>query len=67
MSRYVVYKLFDGCSAPENIESYGYLAGVLVGECDDNPLYRRKDTPNNYSFQVFNPETDILLTAESGE
>ena len=67
MSRYVVYKLFDGCNAPENIESCGYLAGVFVGESDDNPLYRRKDTPNNYSFQVFNPETDILLTAESGE
>lgn len=70
MSRYAVYKLFDGCSAPGNIESYGYLAGVLVGESDDNPLYRRKDTPNKYLFQVFNefnPETDIRLTAKSGE
>lgn len=70
MSRYAVYKLFDGCSAPGNIESYGYLAGVLVGESDDNPLYRRKDTSNKHSFQVlkeFNPETDILLTAKSGE
>jgi hypothetical protein len=72
MSRYAVYKLFDGCSAPGNIESCGYLAGVCVGESDDNPLYRRKDAPNKYSFQVlnvseFNPETDILLTAESSE
>ena len=70
MSRYAVYKLFDGCSAPGNIESYGYLAGVYVGESDDNPLYRRKDMPNEYSFRVlneFNPETDIRLTAESGE
>lgn len=68
MSKYAVYKLFDGCSALGNITSFsGHLVGVFVGESDDNPLYRRKDTPNNYSFQVFNPETDILLTAESGE
>ena len=71
MSRYAVYKLFDGCSAPGNITSFGgHLAGVFVGESDDNPLYRRKDTPNKYLFQVlneFNPETDIRLTAESGE
>lgn len=70
MSRYAVYKLFDGCSAPGNIESYGYLAGVLVGESDDNPLYRRKDAPNEYLFQAlneFNPETDIRLTAKRGE
>lgn len=67
MSRYAVYKLFDGCSAPGNITSFGgHLAGVFVGESDDNPLYRRKDMPNQYSFQ-FNPETDILLTAKSGD
>lgn len=66
MSRYAVYKLFDGCNAPENIVSRGHLAGALVGESDDNPLYRRKDTPNEYLFQVLN-ETDTRLTAKSGE
>ena len=70
MSRYAVYKLFDGCNAPENITSCGYLAGVFVGESDDNPLYRREDASNRYLFQIlseFNPETDIRLTAKSEE
>ena len=39
MSRYAVYKLFDGCNAPENITSCGYLAGVFVGESDDNMAF----------------------------
>lgn len=39
MSRYAVYKLFDGCEAPSNISTFGgYLAGVKVGTSDKNPL-----------------------------
>lgn len=38
MSRYAVYELFGSSSAPGNLVSCGYLAGSLVGTCDDNPL-----------------------------
>ena len=67
MSKYAVYELFGDSSAPQNIESCGYMAGVLVGESDENPLDRRVDKQNKHSFRVlneFNPEIDIRLTAK---
>ena len=67
MSRYAVYELFDGCSAPENIASCGHLAGVLVGKSDENPLDRHVDMQDKHSFQVlneFNPEINIRTAKE---
>ena len=48
MSRYAVYELFGNSSAPGNLVSCGYLAGSLVGTCDDNPLYRHPNTPDKF-------------------
>lgn len=38
MSRYAVYKLFDDCEAPYNVEFCGHLVGARVGTSDKNPL-----------------------------
>ena len=44
MSKYAVYRLFNGCEAPGNISTFGgYLAGALVGTSDKNPLSRQHD------------------------
>lgn len=70
MSRYAVYKLFGSSSAPGNLVSCGYLAGSLVGTCDDNPLYRRKDMPGISAFQVdneFSPNININVRPQAEE
>lgn len=40
MSEYAIYKMFDGCDAPYNIEFCGHLIGsrVAVGTCDKDPV-----------------------------
>ena len=44
MSKYAVYRLFNGCEAPGNISTFGgHLAGALVGTSDKNPLSRQHD------------------------
>lgn len=41
MIRYAVYEIFGDCSLPESFVSGGYLTGVLLGTCDENPLESR--------------------------
>lgn len=43
MSKYAIYRMFDGCDAPYNVEICGHLAGALVGTSDKNPLSRQHD------------------------
>lgn len=45
MSKYATYKIWDGCTAPNNIESGGHLAGQLVNrfECDRESLLKIAD------------------------
>lgn len=70
MIRYAVYKLFGSSSAPNNIDSCGYLAGVLVGTCDDNPLYRRPNKSDKSIFQVnneFSPHINVNVRSQAEE
>lgn len=71
MSRYAVYELFNGCEAPSNISTFGgYLAGVKVGTCDDNPLYRHPNTPDKFKFNVdneFSPNININVRPQAEE
>lgn len=71
MSRYAVYELFNGCEAPSNISTFGgHLAGVKVGTCDDNPLYRRPNTPDKFKFNVdneFSPSININVRPQAEE
>lgn len=70
MSRYAVYKLFGSSSAPGNLVSCGYLAGSLVGTCDDNPLYRRPNTPDKIKINVdneFSPNININVRPQAEE
>ena len=70
MSRYAVYELFGSSSAPGNLVSCGYLAGSLVGTCDDNPLHRRPNTPDKFKFNVdneFSPNININVRPQAEE
>jgi hypothetical protein len=70
MSRYAVYKFFGSSSAPNNIDSCGYLAGVLVGTSDDNPLYRRKNKPDARTSWVdneFSPHINVNVRPQAEE
>lgn len=37
MSKYAIYRMFDGCDAPYNVEFYGHLVGSRVWTGDDDP------------------------------
>ena len=44
MSKYAVYRLFNGCEAPGNISTLGgRLAGTRVGTSDKNPFSMLND------------------------
>ena len=44
MSVYAVYKMFDGCDVPHNVEANGHLIGACVGTCDTDPIVQpRRD------------------------
>ena len=50
--------------------SCGYLAGSLVGTCDDNPLYRRQNTPDKFKSNVdneFSPSININVRPQAEE
>jgi hypothetical protein len=39
MPKYAIYKMFDGCTPPNNLcVASGYMKGVLVGTSQDNPM-----------------------------
>ena len=68
MSKYAVYKLFGSSSAPGSLVSCGYMAGSLVGTCDDNPLYRRPNTPDKFSADnEFSPNININVRPQTEE
>ena len=37
MSKYAIYRMFDGCDAPYNVEFCGHLVGSRIWTGDDNP------------------------------
>ena len=37
MSKYAIYRMFDGCDAPYNVEFCGHLVGSRVWTGDDDP------------------------------
>lgn len=67
MSKYAVYEIF-GDSAPYNVEFCGHLVGVKVGTCDDNPLYRRPNTPDKFNVDnEFSPNININVRPQAEE
>ena len=70
MSRYAVYEIFGDCSLPESFVSGGYLTGVLIGTCDENPLESRPNTPDKFKFNVdneFSPNININVRPQAEE
>lgn len=37
MSKYAIYRMFDGCDAPHNVEFCGHLVGSRIWTGDDDP------------------------------
>lgn len=52
MSKYAIYRMFDGCDAPYNVEFCGHLVGSRVWTGDDDPTASLPGTSSQSRTEV---------------
>lgn len=65
MSEYAIYKMFDGCNAPYNVEFCGHLVGSRIWTGDDDPtaLMAREYVRNGWHTE---PPSDGRMSEQEG-
>lgn len=64
MSKYAIYRMFDGCDAPYNVEFCGHLVGSRIWTGDDDPTALMARTRVRDGWHTEPPIDDRLVLCQ---
>lgn len=64
MSKYAIYRMFDGCDAPHNVEFCGHLVGSRLWTGDDDPAALMAMTRTRDGWHTEPPADERLVLCQ---